>query len=183
MGRHTEFTEEKAEAILDWISSGETLREFCRKEGAPNWRTVYVWLEQNESFRTRFARARDLGADAIAEQALHIADTPLTGYRTEESEQFGKKVVTEDMLGHRKLQIETRLKLLAKWNPKKYGDRIDVNHGGQDGKNPIKVEDIRDRNLGAIEALSARLAGHAAREASADREDATDPSVDAGGDA
>jgi hypothetical protein len=27
------------------------------------------------------------------------------------------------MLGHRKLQIETRLKLLAKFNPKKYGDR------------------------------------------------------------
>ena len=28
-----------------------------------------------------------------------------------------------DMLGHRKLQIETRLKLLAKWDPKRYGGR------------------------------------------------------------
>ena len=33
------------------------------------------------------------------------------------------KIKREDMLGHRKLQIETRLKLLAKWNPKKWGDK------------------------------------------------------------
>ena len=37
------------------------------------------------------------------------------------------------MLGHRKLQIETRLKLLAKWDPKRYGDKVDLNHGGEVG--------------------------------------------------
>lgn len=30
-----------------------------------------------------------------------------------------------------KLRVETRLKLLAKWNPKRYGDRIDVTSGGE----------------------------------------------------
>jgi hypothetical protein len=30
----------------------------------------------------------------------------------------------EDMLGHRKLQVETRLKLLAKWDPRRYGDAL-----------------------------------------------------------
>ena len=44
----------------------------------------------------------------------------------------------EDMLGHRNLQIETRLKLLAKWNPKKYGER--VAHEGVEGGAPIKVD-------------------------------------------
>jgi hypothetical protein len=43
----------------------------------------------------------------------------------------------EDMLGHRKLQIETRLKLLAKFNPKKYGDRIAL---AGDPASPIKIE-------------------------------------------
>lgn len=33
----------------------------------------------------------------------------------------------EDMLGHRKLQIETRLKLLAKWDPRRYGEKVEVN--------------------------------------------------------
>ena len=45
-------------------------------------------------------------------------------------------VVEEDMLGHRKLQIETRLKLLAKWNPQKYGDKVQV---GGDAENPLTV--------------------------------------------
>ena len=51
-----------------------------------------------------------------------------------------RKVVTikkVDMLGHRKLQIETRLKLLAKFNPKKYGDK--VVHSGDD-ENPVVIE-------------------------------------------
>ncbi|MNT50547.1 hypothetical protein D3C72_1874720 [compost metagenome] len=44
------------------------------------------------------------------------------------------KVKRGDMLGHRKLQIETRLKLLAKWNPKRYGDRMTQEHvGANDG--------------------------------------------------
>jgi len=46
-------------------------------------------------------------------------------------------VTTEDMLGHRKLQIETRLKLLAKWNPKKYGDRVTM---AGDAENPLQVK-------------------------------------------
>jgi hypothetical protein len=41
------------------------------------------------------------------------------------------------MLGHRKMQIETRLKLLACWNPKKYGNKVAL---GGDADNPIKVE-------------------------------------------
>ena len=36
-----------------------------------------------------------------------------------------------DMIEHRKLRIDTRLKLLAKWNPKKYGDKMA--HTGPDG--------------------------------------------------
>lgn len=41
------------------------------------------------------------------------------------------EVKRADMIEHRKLRIETRLKLLAKWNPKKYGDKLDLNHGGE----------------------------------------------------
>ena len=41
------------------------------------------------------------------------------------------------MLGHRKLQIETRLKLLAKWNPKKYGDRVTM---AGDAENPMRLQ-------------------------------------------
>ena len=95
------------------------------------WRTVYHWLEDHKDFAERFAKAREIGFNAIAEEALEIANTPLLGKI--ETRKGGKlvEVRKEDMLGHRKLQIETRLKLLAKWNPKKYGDELETTHKGQ----------------------------------------------------
>jgi len=131
----TEVPKDRTEEICTWIAEGNTLREWCRQPGNPSWVTVYNWLKKDSDFASRFAYARDLGADAIAEEALHIADTQQVGVRTEESAQ-GVKTVTEDMLGHRKLQIETRLKLLAKWNPKKYGDKLAL--GGAEDLPPIQ---------------------------------------------
>lgn len=123
-----------ATAIIEWISEGKPLREFCRQNELA-WKTVYNWLEANADFAARFARARDIGADAIAEQALEIADTPLEGVRTETTtgEDGGTKEVREDMLGHRKLQVETRLKLLAKWFPQKYGEKTEHTINGPIG--------------------------------------------------
>jgi hypothetical protein len=133
-------TPELQEELLTWIASGQTLRAFCRQSGKPAWRTVYDWIEADPELAARIARARDLGADAIAEEALSIADTPLAGQIVTEDAD-GKKVVTEDMLGHRKLQVETRLKLLAKWNPKKYGDKLETQHTGANG-GPIIISSV-----------------------------------------
>lgn len=138
------FTEEQIADIKNEvclrISGGETLRAICREEDKPTWVTIYRWLESDSEFKLRFAQARELGFDAIAEEALQIADTPVEGIKYENGP-LGSKEVREDMLGHRKLQIETRLKLLAKWSPKKYGDKIDhVSSDGSMSPNPTVVE-------------------------------------------
>lgn len=125
MGRYSTYTKRVADAIIEWIADGRPLREFCRQEGRPAFRTVYDWLENDADFSARFTRAREIGADAIAQEALAIADTPVEGVRTEIGGKDGPKEVREDMLGHRKLQVETRLKLLAKWFPQKYGDKTE----------------------------------------------------------
>ena len=125
-GKHSP---ELIDELVDWIASGQTLRAFCREPGKPAWRTVYDWIEADPELAARIARARDLGADAIAEEALAIADTPMEGV-TLTTDEKGTKETRGDMLGHRKLQVETRLKLLAKWNPKKYGDKIEQTHKG-----------------------------------------------------
>ena len=127
MGCKTLYTEEWAERIVEWIADGKTLRAFLRehkgKEGLPAWRTVHDWVRNNEEFGKKYREARLLGFDAIAEEVLEISDTPLEG--TIETMDGEKKITRkEDMLGHRKLQVETRLKLLAKWDPKRYGDAM-----------------------------------------------------------
>jgi hypothetical protein len=85
------------------------------------------------------ARARDVGYDAIAEECLLIADTPQFGQKQVMTDD-GAVTTIEDMLGHRKLQIETRLKLLAKFHPSKYGDKVGVH--GVEGQPPVKTEDV-----------------------------------------
>lgn len=131
-----EERERHCNAIVHWIGEGKTLRDYCRKEDSPGYVTIYDWMREDKVFDERIARARDAGYDIIAEEALAISNTPLIGERVTESED-GKSITREDMLGHRKLQIETRLKLLAKWNPKKYGDRL--THSGDD-EAPIVAE-------------------------------------------
>lgn len=88
-------------------------------------------MEAREDFSKRIARARELGREAIFEDILIIADTPMEGVETETSmgkgEDGDEPIVKEkrgDMLGHRKLMIEARFKLLAKWDPKRFGDSI-----------------------------------------------------------
>lgn len=96
--------------------------------------TVSDWKTAHPSFSVDFARARDDGHDYIAAQCLEIADTPLMGeveVMRETKDGPLRETRREDMLGHRKLQIETRLKLLAKWD-KRYRDRPSDEDDGQD---------------------------------------------------
>lgn len=143
IGRPSKYTPEIAQKMCEMLAEGIPLRQICRQEGFPEWRTVYDWMYKDDALGERgtglsaaIARARDLGYEAIAEECLLIADNPLYGQKQVMTDQ-GTATTVEDMLGHRKLQIETRLKLLAKWNPKKYGDRVAL---AGDADNPIKIE-------------------------------------------
>ncbi|MFC4727138.1 hypothetical protein [Coralloluteibacterium thermophilus] len=153
-GRPSKYSKAVIDAICERLSKGEPLAQICRSPGMPAYRTVKDWADEKDAegiatargaeVSAAIARARDEGFDAIAAECLRIADTPLQGV----VEKVEPVVVTdpddpeapartemrvverrvEDMLGHRKLQIETRLKLLSKWDPKRYGDRIVQQH-------------------------------------------------------
>ena len=118
--------QDKADEIIAWLSEGKTLREWCRIEGNPSFRTVYDWCEKDEDFASRFARAREVGHDVIAEQCMEIIDTPPERILTE----MGDKV-DPGYVAWMKARAEERRKLLAKWNPTKYGDKIDVTSKGE----------------------------------------------------
>ncbi len=126
---------QQMDTIANDVGLGIPLAEICRRAGMPCLRTVYNWQEEDAAFAARIARAREAGYDMIAAEALRIADTQVVGERRKQGKD-GLEIVTEDMLGHRKLQVETRLKLLAKWDPKRYGDKVE--HSGPDG-GPIPI--------------------------------------------
>lgn len=117
--------QDKADQIIEWISAGKTLREWCRENGL-HYSTVYLWMEKDEEFAQRFARARDIGHDAIADECMEIIDTPPERILTEQGDK-----VDPGYVAWMKARAEERRKLLAKWNPKKYGDKVDVTSDGK----------------------------------------------------
>jgi len=132
MGKPTKRTDAVIETIIEGLANGIPLTVICAPTEMPAWRTVYDWMEQDPELSAAIACARDAGWDRIATDALRIADTPIEGVR-EKIGKDGLEITKEDMLGHRRLQVETRLKLLAKWDPKRYGELI--KHGNADGSN------------------------------------------------
>ena len=140
------YTPELADEICERLSKGEPLAEICRDPYMPAVRTVSHWKDAHPDFKERFLQARDDGFDAIAADCLRIANTPLEG-TTETTKEWGTEVKKGDMLDHRKLQIETRLKLLAKWDPRRYGELQKVEHSGEVTVNGLAT---RMRNRGPL---------------------------------
>lgn len=85
-------------------------------------------MKERENVSLAIARAREDGEDFLAADCLNIADDNGKDVRQTKD---GTEVTDHDVIQRAKLRIETRLKLLAKWNPKKYGDKLDMTTGGE----------------------------------------------------
>ena len=107
---------ETLDEICVRLTAGEPLAQICRDPRMPTVMQVYHWSRRDPTVEARVSRAREFGADSIAVDALDIADC-----------------ATGDV-ARDKLRVETRLKLLAKWNPKKYGDNVQLRHADADGE-------------------------------------------------
>ncbi len=121
-------TPENAKRIVEGLCDGVTLRALCRQEGMPSWRTVYLWMSEDPDFAAEVAHARDLGYEALAEDIFDIAD--------------GTKAISEHVQVS-KLRIDTRLKLLACWSPKRYGTKQTLDVGNKEGEK-LQVENNTD---------------------------------------
>jgi len=132
-GRPTLYTDAVAAEIIKRLSAGEPLAQICRDDHMPAARTISDW-KKDEKFSANFAHAREEGFDAIALQTLEIADDDSRDWepvRDPEGNITGVKVDGEHVT-RSKLRIDTRLKLLAKWDPKRYGDKVALTGGGPD---------------------------------------------------
>lgn len=120
-GRPSKRTPEVIARIIEGLSKGTPLTVICSADDMPTDRAVREWAENDPALSSDIARAREAGFDAIALHALEIADD-----RSGEAQRD-------------RLRVETRLKLLAKWDPKRYGDKVALT-GGNEGDAPIKSE-------------------------------------------
>lgn len=114
-------------SIIERIEIGESLRSILFDKEMPSTDTFYRWVDSDELKSKRYARATEIRADLIFDEMIQIADTPIDGVILETDDNGRTKEKKGDMLGHRRLQVDTRKWILSKMNPKKYGDKIEQN--------------------------------------------------------
>jgi len=130
-GRPSSYSEALTDTICERIAVGDSLRKICNDEGMPDHVTVIRWLAKHPEFATKHARAREQQAATFADKMLDLALSepekhPITG------------ALDPASVTHIRNQVTTMQWLAAKHAPKKYGDKVDVNHGGQTD-NPLSV--------------------------------------------
>lgn len=132
-------TPELIEQVLSRIAQGETLAALGRELDfhPASWA---LWVREDEELAIAYSRAREVGADVIAEDVLRIIDAEPE--RVVELDDEGKATagrIDSAGVAWAKNRAELRLKLLAKWHPKKYGEKQQVDVGNKEGET-LKVE-------------------------------------------
>lgn len=113
------------ENLLTHVANGGTVRAFCREKHNPSYNTIYRWLDKDKELMTRFTHvSRFLGARAIAEEALELVDTPPPLIGEGENARYDNSHVN-----WMRSRADLRLKLLAKWYPQEYGDKVGIDAG------------------------------------------------------
>ena len=124
--------------IIAGLIAGESLNALCRKPGMPSKPTVLRWLAGSEDFCAQYARAKSIGAEAMAEDLLEIVDDGRNDWMERQSPdgQGAGWVLNGEAVRRSQLRADTRKWLLSKLAPKKYGDKLAV--GGADDLPPIQ---------------------------------------------
>jgi hypothetical protein len=120
------FDQETADRLCAALSCGQSLRKACEAEGcAPS--TVLGWVDQFPAFAEQYAQARARGYQLLADEIIDISDDSSGDIIQTE---HGPKVDAERVARSR-LRVDSRKWMLSKMLPKVYGDKLDLNHGGQ----------------------------------------------------
>lgn len=133
------YTEEEKEAvfedILEEIIDGRGIRSILQDKGMPRALSFYTWLKDRPEWQERYAYACELRQELIFEQMMDVAKKPEIGVEIT-YDHLGMKEVHKDMVQHRNLIVNTMKWQLAKLNPKKYGEKVDLTTDGAKIENP-----------------------------------------------
>jgi len=114
-GPPTRYTPRVAAKICRQLAGGRTLRSIASGPGMPAAPTVIDWVNKDvDGFRAAYARARELGYAAMADEILEIADDSRNDWKTVPGK--GRRLDRENLRSAR-LRITARAWLHAKARP------------------------------------------------------------------
>jgi hypothetical protein len=120
------MTEQQFESICKEIETSSLgLGKICEKQGLTRF-SVLDFIRVNEDGANRYARAKELQMDYLAEEIINISDDSSNDtISTDKGDMENREWVNRS-----KLKVDTRKWLMSKLAAKKYGDKLDVTSGG-----------------------------------------------------
>lgn len=119
------------EKILAGVESGKGLNTICVELNFPR-KTFERWLEGDEELCARYARAKTLRADLLFEEILSISDAPPERVlQLGSNGEGGTERIDPAYVTWQKQRVDARKWALSKMLPKKYGDRVELEHSGE----------------------------------------------------
>jgi transposase-like protein len=117
--------DEKAQAIVAEIAdTGKSLRSVCESNDVkPS--TFLLWVSNDSVLAEQYARAMQVRADTHFSEIVEISDKQEIG-TVETAKEWGTEIKTADMVEHRRLRIDARKWVIARMNPRKYGDKLEL---------------------------------------------------------
>lgn len=138
LGRPSSYSADMALYICEQLVTGRSLRSICAEDDVPDATTVFRWLDSVESFRSQYARAREIQASVLAAETIEIADA-----------------ATNEDYNTARLRVDARKWYASKLAPKVYGDKVTTEVTGADG-GAIRVESTIADDARAVAFLLAR---------------------------
>lgn len=123
-GRPSDYTEEKAEAILLALMSGETLERIDKDPELPCKKTIMRWVARYPEFRQSYFEALEYRTHVRCDEIIDIADNSTGDYTLEDAggeDSVPVMAFRKNNVVRAKLQIDSRFKVMAAEHPKRYG--------------------------------------------------------------
>lgn len=124
------YSIEVADRICKRIANGEALIAICRDDDMPSRICFQEWvLADKDGLAIKYARARDLQADHLAEEILEIADDARNDWMAKHGDDAVGWELNGDHVRRSDLRINARKWYASKVAPKKFGERVtnDIN--------------------------------------------------------
>lgn len=135
------YSKKLADLITHRIAAGETLLQISRDENMPSRATMHWWLLDDDKryFLDKYKEAKLSHAQKMFEELVDIADDGTNDYMEKQTQSGTVVVLNAEHVARSRLRVDTRKWYLSKVLPKIYGERVDLNLGGQKD-NPLKID-------------------------------------------
>lgn len=126
----TKFSQDGFDKILERISDGESLKSICDDKDMPSRMSFFRWIASDKELEKRYKYAREEQADAIFDEVLCIADDARNDWMAANDGDNAAYKLNGEHVQRSRIRIDARKWVAGKLRPKKYGDKLDLNHSG-----------------------------------------------------